>query len=65
LRGAPPGLPFRWEVDTIARGLNFTLTTDLGAIDAHGEIVGGVAPIRSAALADRYATPMPATTPTA
>jgi len=41
LRGAPAGLPFRWDVATIERGLNFTLTTDLGAIDFLGEITGG------------------------
>jgi hypothetical protein len=41
LRGAPAGLPFRWDVATIARGLNFTLTTDLGDIDFLGEITGG------------------------
>lgn len=41
LRGAPPGLPFRWEVETLARGLNFTLTTDVGDVDLLGEIVGG------------------------
>jgi predicted nucleotidyltransferase len=41
LRGAPPGLPFRWDVATIERGLNFTLTTDLGQLDLLGEIVGG------------------------
>jgi hypothetical protein len=41
LRGAPPGLPFRWDSATIANGLNFTLTTKLGAIDLLGEIAGG------------------------
>ena len=41
LRGAPPGLPFEWSVETIRRGLNFTLTTTLGALDVLGEIVGG------------------------
>lgn len=41
LRGAPPGLPFRWDVDTIKAGLNFTLTTDLGDVDALGEVTGG------------------------
>jgi hypothetical protein len=41
LRGAPPGLPFAWDVRTIQRGLNFTLTTDLGALDLFGEITGG------------------------
>jgi len=29
LRGAPPGLPFRWDAETIWRGLNFTLQTAL------------------------------------
>jgi hypothetical protein len=41
LRGAPPGLPFRFDVETLSAGLNFTLTTDLGWIDLLGEIVGG------------------------
>jgi hypothetical protein len=41
LRGAPPGLPFRWDVGTVRQGLNFTLTTSLGDIDLLGEIVGG------------------------
>jgi predicted nucleotidyltransferase len=41
LRGAPPGLPFEWSVETIQKGLNFTLTTALGALDLLGEIVGG------------------------
>ncbi|MFH1177472.1 MAG: hypothetical protein V1750_08700 [Acidobacteriota bacterium] len=41
LRDVPPGLPFRWEATTLRRGLNFTLTTGIGAIDLLGEIVGG------------------------
>jgi hypothetical protein len=41
LRGAPRGLPFRWDVETIARGLNFTLTTSFGEVDLLGEIAGG------------------------
>jgi hypothetical protein len=41
LRGAPPGLPFRWDAETIAHGLNFTLTTTLGDLDVLGEIAGG------------------------
>jgi len=41
LRGAPPGLPFRWDQATVRSGLNFTLTTRLGAIDLLGEIAGG------------------------
>ena len=40
LRGAPPGLPFRFDTETLRAGLNFTLTTDLGWIDLLGEIVG-------------------------
>ncbi len=41
LRGAPPGLPFIWDEQTITHGLNFTLTTDLGALDLLAEIAGG------------------------
>ena len=41
LRGAPPGLPFKWDEATIRNGLNFTLTTDLGDFDLLGEIAGG------------------------
>lgn len=41
LRGAPPGLPFSWSEETIKKGLNFTLTTNLGALDLLGEITGG------------------------
>ena len=41
LRGAPKGLPFRWDVETIQRGLNFTLTTSIGDVDVLGEVAGG------------------------
>ncbi len=41
LRDAPPGLPFQWNRAAVERGLNFTLSTSLGAIDLFGEIVGG------------------------
>lgn len=41
LRGAPPGLPFEWSVETLRAGLNFTLTTTLGDVDLLGEIAGG------------------------
>lgn len=41
LRGAPPGLPFRFDAPTLRAGLNFTLTTTLGWIDLLGEIPGG------------------------
>ena len=41
LRGAPPGLPFRLDAETLKAGLNFTLTSALGAVDLLGEIAGG------------------------
>jgi predicted nucleotidyltransferase len=43
LRGAPPGLPFSWDEQTLRNGLKFTLImiTTLGAIDLLGEIAGG------------------------
>ena len=41
LRGAPEGLPFKWEAQTILHGLNFTLTTSLGPLDLLGEITLG------------------------
>ncbi|MBF8299919.1 MAG: hypothetical protein HW394_289 [Acidobacteria bacterium] len=41
LRGAPDGLPFRFDAATIERGLNFTLQTTLGDIDLLGEVTGG------------------------
>jgi predicted nucleotidyltransferase len=41
LRGAPEGLPFRFDQPTLKAGLNFTLNTSLGAIDLLGEISGG------------------------
>ncbi len=39
-RGAPPGLPFRFDTETLRRGLNFTLTTTEGPIDLLGELTG-------------------------
>jgi hypothetical protein len=41
LRGAPPGLPFVLDEQTITRGLNFTLVTTLGDLDLLGEVTGG------------------------
>jgi predicted nucleotidyltransferase len=41
LRGAPPGLPFSFDEETLRKGLNFTLTSKLGDIDLWGEIAGG------------------------
>lgn len=40
LRGAPRGLPFRFDEPTIRAGLNFTLVTDAGPLDLLGEIAG-------------------------
>ncbi len=40
LRGAPPDLPFLFDAKTIASGLNFTLSTDLGDLDFLGEVSG-------------------------
>ncbi len=40
LRGAPKGLPFRFDAATISAGLNFTLTTTCGSFDVLGEIAG-------------------------
>jgi predicted nucleotidyltransferase len=40
LRGAPAGMPFCLDAKTIANGLNFTLSTDLGDLDFLGEVSG-------------------------
>jgi predicted nucleotidyltransferase len=40
LRGAPPGLPFRFDAETLRKGLNFTLTTTAGPLDLLGEVTG-------------------------
>lgn len=40
LRGAPMGLPFRFDEQTLKSGLNFTLTTELGDLDLLGEVTG-------------------------
>ena len=40
LRGAPRDLPFVLDARTLSRGMNFTLTTDLGDVDLMGEVAG-------------------------
>ncbi len=40
LRGAPEGLPFRLDEETLRRGLNFTFKTDIGDVDLLGELMG-------------------------
>ncbi len=39
LRNAPPGLPFQFDEETLRRGLNFTLKTDIGDLDLLGEVL--------------------------
>ena len=41
LRGAPAGLPFVFDEETIARGLNLALVTTLGDLDLLGEVTAG------------------------
>jgi hypothetical protein len=41
LRDAPDGLPFIFDEKTVQKGLNFTLTTEIGYLDLFGEVVGG------------------------
>jgi hypothetical protein len=50
LRGAPAGLPFQFDAQAISRGLNFTLSTDLGDIDFLGEVsgLGGFGSVKAA-----------------
>jgi len=40
LRGAPPGLPFRLDAETLRAGLNFTFETRFGSLDILGEPAG-------------------------
>ena len=39
-RDFPANLPFVWDEQTLKQGTNFTLETDLGAIDLLGEVAG-------------------------
>jgi len=49
LRGVVNHLPFFLDAATIANGMNFTLTTDLGDIDLLGEVsgIGGYKEVRT------------------
>jgi hypothetical protein len=40
LRGAPEGLPFLFDVQTLSNGMTFTLASDLGDIDLLGHLSG-------------------------
>ena len=41
LRGAPPGLPFVFDEQTVRNGLNFTLITAMGDFDLLEDVAGG------------------------
>jgi hypothetical protein len=43
LRGAPPGLPFGLDADTLEAGLNFTFATQGGNLDVFAEPAGAPA----------------------
>ncbi|HUY14741.1 MAG TPA: hypothetical protein VMX16_14105 [Terriglobia bacterium] len=40
LRDVPEAVPFHSDAAAISRGMNFTLTTDLGDLDLFGEVAG-------------------------
>lgn len=40
LRGAPPGLPFQLDAETLRQGANFTFSTRLGAVDILSDPAG-------------------------
>ena len=40
LRGAPAALPFQFDSETVLRGMNFTLASDIGDVDLFGEVIG-------------------------
>ena len=40
LRGAPSGLPFQLDAETLRQGANFTFTTRLGAVDILSDSAG-------------------------
>ncbi|MCC6618938.1 MAG: hypothetical protein IT341_07860 [Chloroflexi bacterium] len=54
LRGAEPGLPFRLEATTLARGDAFTFTTDVGWLDVMATPSGVAGYEELARTADRY-----------
>lgn len=61
LRGAPEGLPFFFDTQTLRNGLNFTLVTDEGELDLLGEVtgVGGYGDLALQAVqTDLYGSPV-------
>ncbi len=52
LRDVPDKVPFDFDTSTLTRGLNFTLTTDLGDVDLFGEVAGVGAYAEVKALSD-------------
>src|SRR6185295_3287042 len=62
LRGAPAGLPFILDEETLRRGLNFTFVTDYGPLDLLGEVsgVGGYREaLKNAEIREFFGTPFP------
>ena len=54
LRGAEPGLPFRLDATTLARGESFTFTTDIGWLDILGTPAGTAGYEDLARTAERF-----------
>jgi hypothetical protein len=54
LRGAPEGLPFLLDAETIRAGDTFTFTTTVGDLDIHGNPRGTAGYEDLAAKAERY-----------
>jgi hypothetical protein len=54
LRGAPEGLPFVFDVQTLSNGMSFTLATDFGDIDLLSH-VSGLGEFPAVALDDFHA----------
>ena len=55
LRGAPAGLPFRFDESTLRSGCNFTFTTTEGDMDILGEVAG----LGDYSSVDQHAVSMP------
>lgn len=55
LRGAPPGLPFQVDAETLANGSNFTFVGDFGRFDILGQVDGvrNYEDLRTAAVTER------------
>lgn len=65
LRGAPEGLPFHPDAETLARGDHFTFSTNAGNLDCHGtpagsrgfaDLIAGSAPMKLDSIEIRVAS---------